>query len=227
MSETGDHMRKDEGKAPLHLIPPWVMAPLAHLYEIGAKKYGAWNYIDHPQAWSRVSSAMERHIKKWQAGERFDQTDGQHHMLSVVWGAITLWIYDTYGLGEDDRPPVLTEDEPLATTGLLSDTMAHYDFDHWFGIDTPGAATEAQRKRHEELAADFSAYVSEYWNSEETVATTSTELTEAKLREAYDDLVKGSEIYNAAVVEETVPPIVPGYADEWGCGDEECGCGPI
>jgi len=140
-------MRKDDGKAPMHLIPPWVLEPLAQLYDIGAEKYGAWNYIEHPQAWSRVSSAMERHVTKWKAGERYDQTDGQHHMLSVIWGAMTLYIYETYGLGEDDRPPILHEGLPeagpgtvdhsyttgfvdevtkLATEGLLGDTVADY-----------------------------------------------------------------------------------------------------
>ena len=98
----------------------------------------------------------------------------------------------------------------------------------------------ANQKRHQELAADFSAYVKEYWNTEETVATTTTELTEAKLREAYEKLVKASEVYNARIVEEAMPkpvyrapldateppPIVPGYAEGNDCGDPECGCGP-
>jgi len=131
---------------------------------------------------------------------------------------------------------VAKSERQIAWDALFAKPLGDY-----FGLGGDIEQARVQRTMHEKLAADFSAYVDAYWNTEETVATTSTEITEAKLKEAYDDLVKGSEAYNARVIEGTMPtpkyrapldatdapPVVPGFAEtDNDCGDDECGCGP-
>lgn len=101
--ETGDYLKKDDGKPRFDLIPAEPMFALAELYGIGAKKYSdrCW---EEGMAWGRIFRAMMSHGWKWWRGEEYDQTDGQHHLISVAWCAFALYEYGTKGLGTDDRP---------------------------------------------------------------------------------------------------------------------------
>ena len=55
--------------------------------------------------WGRVFRALVSHAWKWWRGEAHDPEDGQHHLASVVWCALTLMEYEIRGAGEDDRVP--------------------------------------------------------------------------------------------------------------------------
>lgn len=82
------------------LFPP-SLAEVAKVYTIGAKKYGDNDYLEG-MAWSRVISAMLRHLWDWIWGKKIDE-DGFHPLGAVAWGCLTLMQYEADGLGEDDR----------------------------------------------------------------------------------------------------------------------------
>lgn len=92
----------DTQKARYDLIPPEAIEALAQLYSIGAVKYGDRNW-EQGMKWGRVFAAMMRHAWAWFRGEKYDQTDGQHHLIAVAWNAFSLYTYETRGLGLDDR----------------------------------------------------------------------------------------------------------------------------
>ncbi len=95
-------VRFDEGKIRWDLLPVEPLEALAQVYTIGAKKYSEHNWRKGMQ-WSRILSAMLRHLAAWRRGKRFDQDDGFEHLAAVLWGAVTLMEYERLGLGEDDR----------------------------------------------------------------------------------------------------------------------------
>jgi hypothetical protein len=92
--ETGDEKRKDTGKAAgFWLIPSGPLAALAHVYKIGADKYSPRGW-ESGMEWSRIVDPMFRHILAWMRGEKYDKTDGQHHLASVAWACFALMEYE-------------------------------------------------------------------------------------------------------------------------------------
>lgn len=98
-------VKHDAGKARYDLIPADALEGLAHMYTQGAEKYGDYNW-ELGMDWHRLYAALQRHANKWWRGEAYDREDGQHHLLSVIWCAMTLYAYEGRGLGRDDRPDV-------------------------------------------------------------------------------------------------------------------------
>lgn len=98
----------DGGKPRYDLLPPEAMDALAELYGLGAKKYGDRNW-EEGFKWGRLFAAMLRHSWAWWRGEKYDQADGQHHLISVAWNAFALYIHELRGLGEDDRKLIKKE----------------------------------------------------------------------------------------------------------------------
>jgi len=92
----------DTDKFRYDLIPSEPLAALAHVYTLGARKYGDDNYLAGMK-WGRVIGALFRHLEAWRRGETFDLEDGQHHLSSVAWCAFTLFMYELHNIGEDDR----------------------------------------------------------------------------------------------------------------------------
>lgn len=98
--------RKDDaGKLRFDLLPVKPLWELVRIYTIGAVKYADRNW-ENGLKWGRVFAAMMRHAWKWWGGEKFDQVDGQHHLASVAWCALTLMEYETTKPEFDDRPNV-------------------------------------------------------------------------------------------------------------------------
>ena len=96
-------IKYDDGKPSYDLIPPEPLDGLARLFGLGAKKYDDRNW-EKGMGWSRVFAAMMRHAWKWFRGNTYDNQDGQHHLLSVIWCAMVLYSYEVRGIGADDRP---------------------------------------------------------------------------------------------------------------------------
>ena len=96
-------VKNDSGKVKFHLIPIEPLWALAKLYTVGALKYTPWNWAKG-MSWGRVYDAMRRHGGKWLNKQRFDLKDGQHHLIAVAWCAFTLYVYELFGIGTDDRP---------------------------------------------------------------------------------------------------------------------------
>lgn len=93
-AEHGDSSRKDAGKdAGFWLLPYVGLRELARVYKIGADKYSPRGW-ERGMAWSRIVDPMFRHLFKWMKGEKYDQTDGQHHLASVAWACFALMEYE-------------------------------------------------------------------------------------------------------------------------------------
>lgn len=98
--------RKDDAdKLRFDLIPVRPLELVAEVYTIGAKKYADRNW-EKGLKWGRVFAAMMRHAWAWWRGEIRDPKDGQHHLASVVWCALTLMEYEVTHPELDDRKTV-------------------------------------------------------------------------------------------------------------------------
>lgn len=84
-------------------IPPIAKRALMYVYSIGAKRYGRNDYLSGKMDWHRVEDALERHWCDWQGGETYCPDDGQHHLASVAWCALTLLTYELCEIGTDTR----------------------------------------------------------------------------------------------------------------------------
>jgi len=102
MSEQGGN-KKDAGKLRMDLIPGYPLMRLAEVYTIGAAKYADDNWRKGI-SYKRIFAAMLRHAWKWFMCETFDGVDGQHHLASVAWAALTLMEYEITHPEFDDRP---------------------------------------------------------------------------------------------------------------------------
>ncbi len=106
MSEGGT--KHDDGKLQFGLLPVEPLREVVYVYGVGAKKYGV-NEWRKGIAYSRIFNAMMRHAWSWWNGERNDPEDGQHHLSSVAWGALTLMWYELFRPTFDDRYVLSTE----------------------------------------------------------------------------------------------------------------------
>ena len=97
-------IKHDAGKLRYDLLPPDALEELVRVYTIGADKYGDHNWLKGME-FSRLFAAMQRHAWKFWKGEDTDNKDGQNHLASVAWCALTLLVYQIRGIGEDDRVP--------------------------------------------------------------------------------------------------------------------------
>ena len=75
----------------------------ARILDFGRKKYDAYNWAKG-MAWSRVFSALMRHMWKWWRGEAVDAETGESHLLHASCCLMFLYEYSTHRLGTDDRP---------------------------------------------------------------------------------------------------------------------------
>jgi len=92
----------DQDKLRFDLLPVLPLMEVAKVYTIGAKKYEDRNW-EKGISWGRIFGALLRHAFKWWAGERDDKEDGQHHLASVVWCALSLMEYERTHVDLDDR----------------------------------------------------------------------------------------------------------------------------
>lgn len=88
----------------LHLIPPSANILEARVLELGAKKYGAYNWRAAEVSGSVYISAMLRHLYRYMDGEDNDPESGQSHLAHIR--ANTAIMIDALSLGRfnDDRP---------------------------------------------------------------------------------------------------------------------------
>lgn len=102
MSETPGR-KDDSGKLRFDLLPVEPLKKVVDAYTMGAKKYGDRNW-EKGLEWGRVYAAMQRHSWAWWGGEIHDRADGQHHLASVVWCALSLMEYEDKFPQLDSRP---------------------------------------------------------------------------------------------------------------------------
>lgn len=84
------------------LIPPHALEEVAKVYGFGAAKYDSHNWAKgYPYTWSL--SALGRHIKQFEKGERLDKESGIPHLAHAAFHLFTLMEFDRTGRGTDDR----------------------------------------------------------------------------------------------------------------------------
>lgn len=91
-------------KAPIwQVLPRWVMLLVGRVMQIGAAKYGAFNYRES-NVWAMTYvDAIERHMQLWQDGEDDDPETGVSHLAHVIAGCAILLDTQANGRLGDDR----------------------------------------------------------------------------------------------------------------------------
>lgn len=110
-SKTGA-LKETKGVA-WHLLPWDALRALTFVYAAGAKKYAPNNWRKgYP--WSLSHDSLLNHLSAfWHDGEENDEELGTHHMLSVAWHALTLWVFTQIHPEFDDRLTTNASADPL------------------------------------------------------------------------------------------------------------------
>lgn len=99
-----DEGRKDDGsKLPVHLVPFDAVERITEVLRFGAAKYAPRNW-EKGMDWSRVYSALMRHMWAWWRGERADPETGFSHLWHAGCCIMFLIAYEDRQIGNDDRP---------------------------------------------------------------------------------------------------------------------------
>jgi hypothetical protein len=106
-------------KAPLRLIPGPSLVRLSKAMELGAKKYGPYNWRAKAVRYSVYLEAAMRHILSALDGEDLDRESGQPHAAHAM--ACMAIVLDAQATGNliDDRPT------PGVTAQLIAETTKH------------------------------------------------------------------------------------------------------
>lgn len=93
-----------EKKPAIHLVPPVAVTHMAKVMELGARKYGPYNWREKAVRSTVYVSAAMRHLAQYLDGEDLDPESGQPHVAHVA--ACMAILLDAIGLGNliDDRP---------------------------------------------------------------------------------------------------------------------------
>lgn len=93
----------DQGKDPWHLLPTDAVRAIVKVLGFGAQKYQERNW-EKGMSWSRVYSALLRHLVSWYEGEKSDPETGYSHLWHAGCCILFLIAYELRGVGTDDRP---------------------------------------------------------------------------------------------------------------------------
>lgn len=93
----------DEGKLPWHLLPSDAAEEVVAVLQIGAGKYGAYNWAKGMK-WSRCFSACMRHLWTWWRNDSTDHESRRSHLAHAICCLLFLLAYEKRKVGEDDRP---------------------------------------------------------------------------------------------------------------------------
>jgi hypothetical protein len=98
-----DGVKHDQGKLPMHLLPPELFRGVAAVLAFGAEKYNERNW-ELGMAWHRPYAALHRHMLAWWEGEEADPETGMSHLWHAACCITFLMTYEMRGIGTDDRP---------------------------------------------------------------------------------------------------------------------------
>lgn len=93
----------DDGKLPWHLLPGDAVEEIVSILDFGAKKYAPRNW-EKGMSWSRVFSALMRHMWAWWGGENVDKETGKSHLAHAGCCILFLIAFEKRKSGTDDRP---------------------------------------------------------------------------------------------------------------------------
>ncbi len=94
--------KHDDGKPPMALLSSVFLEEVSKVLAFGAKKYDPWNWKGG-FVWSRVISAVLRHIFSWLKGEDKDPETGLSHLAHASCGLMFLVDFEVNKIGTDDR----------------------------------------------------------------------------------------------------------------------------
>lgn len=100
--QTEGGIKHDEEKEPFHLLAPEMLFGISRVLDFGRKKYSERNW-EAGMEWSRVFSALMRHMWKWWGGERVDDETGMSHLWHAGCCLMFLIAYESRHVGIDDR----------------------------------------------------------------------------------------------------------------------------
>lgn len=93
----------DDGKLPWHLLPGDSIEQIVEILDFGAKKYAPRNW-EKGMSYSRLFSAMMRHMWAWWGGETLDKETGKSHLAHAGCCVLFLLAFEKRKTGTDDRP---------------------------------------------------------------------------------------------------------------------------
>lgn len=91
----------DEGKPRVSLLSSDAILEIAKVATMGATKYSDNNWRSGMK-WSRIMDAAQRHLLKYNKGERIDEESKLSHLAHVAWNILALLEYEINNVGEDD-----------------------------------------------------------------------------------------------------------------------------
>lgn len=92
-------------KPQMHLIPHGALVEVARVMELGAKKYGPYNWRHTPVSYSTYLSADSRHNGSFLDGEDQDPESRRSHLAHAAASMLILLDAIIIGNAKDDRPP--------------------------------------------------------------------------------------------------------------------------
>lgn len=101
MNELGG-IKHDTDKTRYDLLPFLALEEVAKVLTFGAKKYDDWNWSKGFK-FSRVISAMFRHLTAWVTGQDKDPETGLSHLAHAACCVLFLLTFELTKTGVDDR----------------------------------------------------------------------------------------------------------------------------
>lgn len=94
--------KNDLEKVDLSLLPPHFQLYTSLAFQHGVEKYGRNNYLNGMQ-WSRLYSALQRHLLAFWCQEEKDPESGLPHLAHASASLAMLVEHSARGIGEDNR----------------------------------------------------------------------------------------------------------------------------
>lgn len=94
-------IKHDNEKPMMELLSPFALEQIAAVMTFGAKKYSANNWRNGFK-YSRIISAVLRHIMAYMRGETKDPETGISHLAHASCGLMMLLEFEVTGAGEND-----------------------------------------------------------------------------------------------------------------------------
>ncbi len=102
MSDANPKDIAGRAKPQFHLVP--VTVGLVRVMELGASKYGPYNWRDKSVTHTAYISAAMRHLRAFLDGESVDPESGALHIEHAAAGLLILADAMACGTAKDDRP---------------------------------------------------------------------------------------------------------------------------
>jgi hypothetical protein len=88
--EDGLGVKFDNGKLRWSLLPDGCIDEVLKVLEVGALKYGDYNWLGFEKDQNRVYNSLMRHIQAWKKGEALDDETGISHIAHAMCNCLFL-----------------------------------------------------------------------------------------------------------------------------------------